>query len=164
MLLQKLICKLRRFRPGDSKTANISNSDTEPLGLKEIKEEIEDLKDKISNLHNDTNQQITEYENIKELRAVDKASQINLFELSPDTRSLTSPGEQQEETTKVKPSSVYSSDEETDSVTVNLNPSSSTCERDSGYSDKLTPSDVSSEVSGTDGVKLSRSSPSRCVR
>ena len=159
--LPKLICKLRRFRPADSKTANISNSDREPLGLKEIKEEIEDLKDKISNLHNDTNQRITQYENIKELRTVDKASQINLFELSPDTRSLTSPGER-EETKNVRESTVYSSEEEMDSVMVNLNPS--TCERDSGYSDKLTPSEVSSEVSGQHGVKLSRSSHSRSVR
>ena len=159
--LPKLICKLRRFRPADSKTANISNSDREPLGLKEIKEEIEDLKDKISNLHNDTNQRITHYENIKELRTVDKASQINLFELSPDTRSLTSPGER-EETKNVRESTVYSSEEEMDSVMVNLNPS--TCERDSGYSDKLAPSEVSSEVSGQHGVKLSRSSHSRSVR
>ena len=159
--LLKLICKLRRFRPADSKTANISNSDREPLGLKEIKEEIEDLKDKISSLHNDTNQRITQYENIKELRTVDKASQINLFELSPDTRSLASSGER-EETKNVRESTVYSSEEEMDSVMVNLNPS--TCERDSGYSDKLTPSEVSSEVSGQHGVKLSRSSHSRSVR
>ena len=133
------------------------------MGLKEIKEEIEDLKEKISNLHNDTNQQITQYENIKELQVVDKASQINLFELSPDidTRSVTCP-EEQEETKNVKQSSVYSSDEETDSVMANLNPP--TCERDSGYSDKLTASEVSSELSGQDGGKISRSIPPRCMR
>ena len=134
--------------------------------MTEIKEEIEELKDKISDLQSETNQQITRYENIKELRtaeSVDKASQINLFELSPVTRSLASPAEQ-EESKNVKQSSgyLYSSDEEADSVMVN--PCPSTCERDSGYSDKVTPSDVSSELGGQDGVKLSRSVPSRCVR
>ena len=145
------------MRPGDSKTRTQSTH-REPLGLTEIKEEIEDLKDKISHLHSDTSQQITRYENIKELRtaeSVDKASQINLFELSPDTRSLASPVEQEETKTVV-----YSSDEEADSVTVNP----STCERDSGYSDKATPRDVTSELGGPDRVKSNRSFPSRCVR
>ena len=101
---------------------------------------------------------------LRTAESVDKASQINLFELSPDSRSLASPAEQEQtKNAKQSSASVYSSDEEADSVMVN--PCPSTCERDSGYSDKVTPSEVSSQFSGHDGVnKLSRSVPSRCVR
>ena len=126
----------------DNKNLKLIESDKEPLRLKEIKEEIEDLKDQISDLHIKTSRQITEYENSKESQAselMDKASQINLLELSPGTQSVASitPGpslQLEREFSCEKQSYGYSSEEETDSE-------HSPCERDSGYSDKVPSSD-----------------------
>ena len=139
-------CVRSRSRSLDNNKVKINDKDQEPLALREIKEEIEDLKGKITDLHSKTNEQITQYRNSKESQAslsLDKASQINLFELPPE-----------------RPICGYSSEEETDSVTI----FPSTCERDSGYSEKVQTSDGSPDRSSAHSAHSGRELKSGAFR
>ena len=143
-------CVRSRSRSLDNNRVKNSDKDQEPLALREIKEEIEDLKDKITDLHSKTNEQITQYRNSKESQAslsLDKASQINLFELPP-------------EVLVERPICGYSSEEETDSVTI----FPSTCERDSGYSEKVQTSDGSPDRSSAHSAHSGRELKTRAFR